>query len=204
MQCRGEDSRKRIVDKYNLNTVAHVQLLAGQDKLSCTNITLTDTYYCFSYEAKEEKDSGSFFCGSYAANHFLELTGLDPLPLFNPLVAQNSGRSGGHGGNPQQGRQAWDDTAKQLYNAINLLVVSWDIAPGGVIAKIKDKVSSNYHRAPYDSEIKAINTIISKDPRGRNLQEMIDELRNRNNIRIFNFDLLNTVLESKDIQSNYG
>lgn len=122
MECRGEDSRKRIVGKYNLKTVAHVQLLAGQKKLSCTNVTLTDTYYCFSYEAKEGNDSGSFLCGSHAARHFLELTGLNPLPLFNPLVSESSGRSGCNGGNKQQGQDTWDETARQLNNAINLFV----------------------------------------------------------------------------------
>lgn len=203
MQCRGEESRKRIVKKYNIKAVAHVQLLAGQEKLSCTNITLTDTYYCFSYEGKENKDSGAFLCGSHAANHFLQLTGLSPLPLFNPLMTENPG-GGGNGGQGLPGRRPWNQTAKQLSNAINMLVVCWDVAPSGVLAKIKETISKYYYNAPYPKEIKAINTIISKDPRGRTLQEMIDELRAHNNVRDFDFGLLNAVLEDSGVESNYG
>lgn len=203
MQCRGEESRKRIVEKYNLKTVAHVQLLAGQEKLSCTNITLTDTYYCFSYKSKEGKHSGTFLCGSHAASHFLKLTGLAPLPLFNPLTADNAGGSGTGGeGIPTQ--RPWNQTAKQLVNAINLLVVCWDVSPNGVLAQIKETVSKYYYNAPYPKEIKAINTIISKDPQGRTLQEMIDELRVQNNVRNFDFGLLNEVLEESSIESSYG
>ncbi len=203
MQCRGEESRRRIVNKYNLKAVAHVQLLAGQKKLSCTNIILTDSYYCFSYGSKDGKHSGAFLCGSHAANHFLELTGLAPLPLFNPLTAEKP-RGGGNGGKGNPTRRPWNQTAKQLNNAINLLIVCWDIAPGGVLSKIKGTISKYYYNVPYPKEIKAINTIISKDPHGRTLQEMIDELTIHNNVRNFDFGLLNAVLKESGIESNYG
>jgi hypothetical protein len=200
MQCRGEDSRVRIVNEYNLKPIAHVQLLNGQEKLSCTNITLTDSYYCFSYESKTGNDNGSFFCGSHAAQHFLELIDSRPLPLFNPLVAENIEHNGGGGG----GNRPWDRTAKQLNNAINLLVVCWDIAPSGPLAKIKETIDRFYYKAPFPSEIKSINTIISRDPQGRTLQQMLDELREGNTVRRFDFDLLNAVLFENNIDSHYG
>lgn len=207
MLCRGEECRERIAEEYNLKAVAHVMLLAGQEKLSCTNVTLTDRYYCFAYESKKGADNGTFICGSYAANHFLELTGLPPLPLFNPLVSKTPlslGNVGGAGASNSNQQRPWNPIAKQLHNAINMIVVCWDINPSSALANIKEMIDRFYYNPPYLKEIKAVNTIISKDFKGRTLQEMIDELRADNDIRSFDFGLLQHELEKIGVESNYG
>lgn len=201
--CRGKKSRIMIVKEYNLKAVAYVKLLAGQTKLSCTKITLTDAYYCFSYKSKKNNDSGTFLCGSFAAEHFLELTGIPSLPLFNPLVQKNQG-SGNNRGTRRAHQKPWNSTAKQLSDAINLIVVCWDIEPNHILANIKETISKYYYKTPYPREIKAINTIISKDPQGRTLQQMLSELRANNTVREFNFDLLNSILVENGVESNYG
>jgi hypothetical protein len=194
-----------IVKKYNLKAVAHVKLLAGQTKLSCTKITLKDAYYCFSYISKKEKDSGTFLCGSFAAKDFLELAGIPSLPLFNPLVQKKqTGGNNNSGIGCASSTKSWDSTAKQLADAINLIVVCWDIEPNHILANIKETINKYCYKAPYLREIKAINTIISKDPQGRTLQQMLLELRANNTVRKFNFGLLNDILLENDIESNYG
>ncbi|BBM67677.1 MULTISPECIES: hypothetical protein [Vibrio] len=86
VKCRGYDTRKRLVNAYFIQPVAHVKLLSGQKKASCTKDILTDSYYCFSYQGREdEEDTGTFFCGIHAARDFLSLTGHEPIKLFNPL-----------------------------------------------------------------------------------------------------------------------
>ncbi|EGR1752563.1 hypothetical protein [Vibrio parahaemolyticus] len=200
MKCRGTESRQRIVDNYTIKPVAHVKLLNNQQKLSCTNITLTNSYYCFDYTSRTDpSDKGTFYCGDHAANEFLEMAGLDPLPLFNPLVSSGTG---GGGGNGETSTTKWDPLAKELNTAINMLVVCWDVVPGGPLADIQANLREYYYSTPFPSKVKAVNTIIGND--GRTLQEMIDALRGTNNIRKFQFKLINKVLESESVESNFG
>ncbi|ELJ8444647.1 hypothetical protein [Vibrio cholerae] len=201
MKCRGTESRQRIVKNYIIHPVAHVKLLNGQTKLSCTSDTLTDSYYCFDYVARSNpSDRGTFYCGSHAADDFLKLTQLSPLPLFNPLVTSGEG-GGGSGGSSSK---KWDPLAKQLNNAINMLVVCWDIVPGGVLANIQAQLIQYPNSTPFLSKLKAVNTIIGYDKSGRTLQQMIEGLREKNNVRNFQFHLINRELESEDIPSNFG
>lgn len=206
MKCRGEATRREIVQNNELRPIAHVRLLAGQTKRSCTGDLLTDAYYCFSYEERGGSGSGSFFCGEHAASHFLELLRENPLPLFNPLSLAGAcvpGAAAGVAGGRQQ-RTSWDPAAKQLYNAVNLLVVCWDSPPGPALADIKQKVERFGDRPPFSSQVKAVSTIISKDFKKRTLTEMIDELSIDNDIKPFGFELLNEILEKAGVESNYG
>lgn len=204
--CRGEEVRKRIVDNYELRAIAHVKLLNGQVKSSCTNDLLTDSYYCFDYKSRTEpKDVGTFYCGRYAANHFLALANIRPLPLFNPFgsvsyrndvatEAKSSSRS----------NIIWNPLCKQLNDAINMLVVCWDIIPGGALCDIQTQLLDYPDKRPFVSKIKAVNTIIGRDKDNRTLQMMIDELRENNEIRDFDFSLLCDELNAVGVVSNFG
>lgn len=140
MYCRGEDTRREIVKSHELYPIAHVQLLVGQTKTSCTGDALTDAYYCFFYKSRTGADQGTILCGEHAAKDFLQLIGHAGLPLFNPLLTQ-SGASGTGVSRTVQGAHAkWDLTAKQLHDAINLLVVCWSSPPGPVLFDIKSKL----------------------------------------------------------------
>jgi len=182
-----------------------VKLLAGQEKKSCTCDRLTDSYYCFSYKSKIGIEAGTFFCGTHAAKHFLSIIKQGELPLFNPLHA------GGNGGRttdtPKQTTTAntdWDPVAEQLHNAINILVVTWSTIPGEALCSIKEKLERYKSNPPFLSQIKAVNTIVSKDQEGRTVQNMLADLSKNNNLKGYSFALLNKELFANDITSWFG
>lgn len=194
-----------MVQEYDIKPIAHVRLLNGQKRQSCTKDLLTDSYYCFSYKAKDSDVTGTFLCGTYAANHFLELIQHPKLKVFDPLVSENVGARTSNGTNGDGGlNDTWHPTAKQLFNAINLIVICWGQVPGGVLQKIKNEIEENKNRRPLLRQIKAINTIISRDRGGRTLQQMLDDLRkNDNKIRDFNFNLLNESLIKNKVEPSF-
>ncbi|MGY5345906.1 hypothetical protein ACXFAU_26045 [Paenibacillus glucanolyticus] len=194
-----------MVQEYNIKPIAHVRLLNGQKRQSCTKDLLTDSYYCFSYKAKDSYVTGTFLCGTYAANHFLELIQHPKLKVFDPLVSENVGTMTSNGTNRDRGlNDTWHPTAKQLFNAINLIVICWGQVPGGVLQKIKNEIEKNKNREPLPGQIKAINTIISRDSKGRTLQQMLDDLRKNNNmIRDFHFNLLNESLIKNEVEPSF-
>jgi len=205
MNCRGKETRIKIVREYTLEPTAHLQLLDGQQKTSCTGDRLTDSYYVFSYMRGEER--GTIQCGSHAAKHFLELIGADPLPLFSLLVSTGTGHSetssSKEGASPRP-RKKWNSKSKQLHDAINVIIVTWDVVANGPLLDIKKQLEEYPHSEPFDSKIKAVNTIASKDPKGRTIQDMISELGERNSVRRFEFGELNAALDSAGINSHFG
>lgn len=205
LPCRSSEVRERLVQEYDIKPIAHVRLLNGQERRSCTKDLLTDSYYCFSYRAKNGDVSGTFLCGTYAANHFLEIIHHPKLKLFDPLAIETVGTGTIDGTNRNGGfNDTWHPAAKQMFNAINLIVICWGKAPGGVLQKIMGEIEKYKNREPLPRQIKAINTILSRDRRGRTLQQMLDELRNENNkIQYFSFDLLNEALSKNKIEKSY-
>lgn len=205
LPCRSAAVRERLVQEYNIKPIAHVRLLNGQERRSCTNDLLTDSYYCFSYRAKNTDAVDTFLCGTFAANHFLELIHHPKLKLFDPLASErvvtttSSGNVGNAGNDP-----IWHPMRKQLFNAINLIIICWKQVPGGVLQKIKEEVEGSKTQEPLLRKIKAINTIISRDHRGRSLQQMLEELRkDNNNIRAFSFNLLNEALINNGVTISF-
>lgn len=204
LPCRSSKVRERLVREYDIRPIAHVRLLNGQERRSCTKDLLTDSYYCFSYRAKNGDATGTFLCGTFAAKHFLELIHHPKLTLFDPLASEAIGMVTNSINGKKGFNEIWHPAAKQLFNAINLLIICWGIAPGSVLQEIKNDLEKYKSCEPRPRQIKAINTIISRDKRERTLQQMIEELRNQNNkIRSFRFDLLNEALIKNKIENSF-
>ena len=85
-----------------------------------------------------------------------------------------------------------------------MIVICWETVPGKVLADIKLKVEKFFFTEPFPSQIKAVNTIISRDRSKRTLQEMIEELSEGNVLREFKFEELNAVLSENGIDSHFG
>jgi hypothetical protein len=204
LPCRSPEVREKLVREYDIKPIANVRLLNGQERRSCTKDLLTDSYYCFSYRAKNGDFTGTFLCGIYAANHFLELIHHPKLTLFDPLASEAFETVTSSTNGNAIFNEKWHPSAKQLFNAINLLIICWGIVPGSVMQEIKNDIDKYKNREPLPRQIKAINTIISRDKRSRTLQQMLDELRNKNiKIRKFRFDLLNETLIKNNIEKSF-
>lgn len=209
MNCYSEKRRKSIVKEYVLKPIAHNKLLNSQIKRSCTGYPLVDSYYCFSYKSRiDEDDRGTFFCGIPAAEHFLSLLAHPKLPLFNPLASDVrpalSGDRERGAGNANETRKQVDPVTRQLLNAIQLLMVAWDVIPYGRLLDIKEKRIEYYYRPPFDDEVMYVNSIVSKDRLQRTLVMMIEELATSNELKHYEFDLLNAVLAKSDEFSLFG
>ncbi|WP_372178155.1 hypothetical protein ACCQ23_05605 [Xanthomonas axonopodis pv. phyllanthi] len=203
MNCRGAATRINIVNNYELRPLAHVQLLAGQIKKSCTGVTLTEAYYCFYYKSRQGSDAGTIICGKVAAKHFLQLISHPGLPLFNPLLTQ-----GGTGGTSTNGTtlaatKKWDPAAKQLHDSINLLVVYWSSPPGPALFDIKSKLEKFSESPPLPSQVKAINTIIGKDSTKMTMTQMVSELAKQNSLKPYSFSHLDAILAAEGVASKF-
>ena len=203
MECRSTERRQWIVYNYNVVPVTHIQLLAGQKKHSDAGAVIENDYYIFHATDKVSGRREIIQCGMGAARDFLRLLGHEGLPLFNPLHGE--GGAGGHGGENPGGNgerrpaEVWNPIAQQLFNAIMWIILIIDAEPDTPIFDIREKVYKYRDREPFHSQVKAVNTIISKNFGVRTLTEAIDELRANNNVRnnMCQFDRL------VDIINNY-
>ena len=129
MDCRGPKRRVEITKKYHLKPIAHTKLINGYQLSSCTGRLLTDSYYSFRYENKADKsDTGTFYCGKPTGEHFMKLLKIQPLGMFNPLSTSNSG-SYTTSTQTTNTNLTWNPLAKELYTAINLLIIYWGNRP---------------------------------------------------------------------------
>ena len=202
MDCRTTERRKWIVENYNVVPVAHIRLLAGQTKRSDAGQTIVNEYYIFHAYEKESEKREIIQCGIGAARDFLQLLGHDGLSLYNPLHTNHDGGVGGgdaNGGNrTKKIEEAWNPIAKQLYDAIMWIIIIIDANPETPIFEIREKVYMYKNRSPFDSQIKAVNTIIIKNLDGRTLTEEIERLKENNDIRdnMCQFDMLTDKLNN--------
>jgi hypothetical protein len=189
-----------MVEIYDIKPIAHIKLLDNQRKVSCTGDELIDRYYCFAYKYKCELEfNNSFICGSHASKHFLNLLNHEPLNEFNPLKVDGNGRCGTNGTGAMNSK--WDSFSKELYNAINILLVYWDKPPSGPILDIKLKLEKYYYKKPFDSTIKSVNTIVKKGASGHTLNEVVQKLKESNDIKEYSFKNIENRLNELNVES---
>ncbi|CJS46466.1 Uncharacterised protein [Streptococcus pneumoniae] len=208
MNCRGHETRQRIVRDFEVQPKAHIKLLANQQKHSDAGATIEDEYYVFIAESKIDGKKEVIQCCMGAARDFLELINHKGLPLFNPLVGDshvNNRQEYDNTGSGNLQPEKWNETAKQLYNAIMWLIILWNAKPDTPLFNFKDEVIKYKTYEPFESSIKRVNTTIKNGSKGKTLTEMINGYRADNDIRdeICNFDLLkNKIRDMKDQQGN--
>ena len=173
MECRSTERRQWIVNKYDVVPVAHIQLLENQTKHSDAGAMIENDYYIFYATDKASGKREMIQCGMGAARDFLRLIGHKGLPLFNPLHGEGGagGYGGGNIGNNGRRRQeeVWNPVAKQLFNAIMWIFLIIDAKPNTPIFEIREKVCRFKDREPFASQVKAVNTIIGKNFKGKTL-----------------------------------
>lgn len=123
MNAKGENTRKRICDEYEVTPVSHMMLLPGQVIHGDAGKDITKSYYVFSAIRNEEEDH--IVVGERAASSFLKILDHESLPIFNPLhleernYVNNQNRNNDNANNNEQ-RDEWNQLSRQLYNACNL------------------------------------------------------------------------------------
>lgn len=184
MDCRTTEKRKMIVKENIIEPVAHIQLLAGQEKHSDAGQIIKDEYYIFEVYNQEHILIDTIQCGLGAAKDFLRLINHKGLPLFNPLKvnANNQYHKNNNSENNSKEKDVWDATAKQLYNAIMWLIIIWDAKSGTLLFEFMNDVLKYKSYKPYPYKIKRVNSVIQKDKQNRTLTQMIDEFRYDNDI----------------------
>ena len=205
MNCRGTETRKKIVKEYKVEPVAHIKLLANQTKHSDAGATIEDEYYIFTAIRNSDGQREIIQCGMGAARDFLQIIDHPGLPLFNPLKGENvTSSSNRKDPNIHKKIDDWNATAKQLYNAIMWLIIAWDAKPDTPLFEFKDEIMKYKKYEPYDSKIKRVNTVIKNGGKGKTLTEIINAFSKDNNIRdaICDFKLLSDKVEK--ITDNEG
>ena len=172
--CRGEKTREQLVHNFEIIPLAHVRLLNGQTKESCAGPTLDKEYYVFSYQSYADKaDVGTFVCGITVANDFINLiqqqnSAVNRLPLFDPLASLSQAGNANNAGRTSAGRSAqqvanWNSIAKELYDAIGMICIMWNLNNvSGALKSVLSNLVRNPMQIPSNSDIRSINTIISK------------------------------------------
>lgn len=63
------------------------------------------------------------------------------------------------------------------------VIIIIDAKPNTPIYEIKDKIYKYKYHKPFPRQVKAVNTIIEKNIRGKTLSQAINELKKENDIR---------------------
>lgn len=203
MKCRGREIRKQIVENYQIIPVAHIQLLAGQEKKSDAEAVIRNEYYIFeAIDTNGRKET--IQCGMGAARDFLTLLHHDGLPLFNPLHLDRRGPGGANlgPGRNENDKQNWNQTARQLYNAIMWLIIVWDAKPDTPLFEFKNDIIKYQNCKPFAWKVKRVNTVIQNGGNGKTLTEIINSLKENNNIRddVCQFNLLIDIINNMEDQ----
>ena len=200
MNCHGLDTRVRIVEYYIIKCTAHIRFLKGQIR-SDAERDITDTYYIFECVIKNDNnDVDRIVCGTGAARDLLQLANITAPPIFNMLHEVDGGGEGGAGGGNQHQVEEWDAAAKQLYNAIMILIIAWNLRPGPIYNYLEE--ARRYrHCAPFANRVDKINQIIHRH--GTSLRDILNQLAQNNNIRNYEFNLLEDILHNDGIVSYF-
>lgn len=201
MNCYKHEKRVQITNNYNIECVAHIRLLNGQTIRSDANKDIIDTYYIFRCVNKNNKnDVDRIICGTTAAKDFLQLAGLTAPPIFNMLHDSSSGSASNSNGTISKQTDIWNESAKQLYNAIMILITAWNLKPGPIYKYLENAKRYKYC-VPFVNRVDQINQIIHRH--NTSLRNIINTLAQNNDIKNYEFNLLEDILHHDKILSYF-
>lgn len=203
MNCKGKETRISIVEKYYVYPQAHLKLLNGQFKHSDAEAKITDHYYIFILIDKKDKTKKDTICCGYkAAKHFEELTGKKLPRLYSPIKDTSPHKDKTDNiYDKDHTKIVWDETIKQLYDAVMLIILLWNASPGTDIFTIKYYLENYTYLKPPLQKIKGVNTIIKS--RKVPLTDHIKKMSDKNNFKEYKFDLLVKILEENNIKQYF-
>lgn len=201
MECRGHQNRIEIVNKYYVIPIEHNIIVNGGYVKGDAGKSLSNEYYKFIIKNKNNhNDIDTIICGSYVAHDFAELLNIQLPPIFNLFVNNNEKANNNKNYDNDNNNVKWNLTNKQLYIAIRIIMLKYDIAPDSILYKIYNDIVNNKDKVNINN-IKGCNTILSRlnKENPKTLTEILKEFAYSNpkkEIKHFKFDkLINKLIE---------
>ena len=203
MECRTHQKRKEIVNKYCVTPIEHNIIVNGGYVEGDAGKNLSNEYYKFIAKNKNNpNDIDIIICGSFVAYDFAKLLNIKLPPIFNIFVNNNENDNNNNLNYENNNNVVkWNSTNKQLYIAIRIIMLKYNIAPNSILYKIYNDVIENKDIVNVNN-IKGCNTILSrlnkKNP--KTLTEILGKFATANpgkEIKQFQFnELTNKLIES--------
>ena len=207
MNIRTKERRVIVAHNYNVEVVAYLTLFNNQKIKSAAGGIVKNRYFIFRLTNKvDDSDTEIIYCGYRAGESLCSIAGINIPARFNPLAVNHQNRNNftaGNGSNSGNNRVVWDNTRKQLYDAVMLLIsFLGDQNPDSFLFSIKSSLEETEHigHPPSIKMIKAVNNVIHKIKKFNSLRDIINYLHKKgNNVRTFQFDLLIEKLNAEQI-----
>ncbi|RZV39926.1 MAG: hypothetical protein EVJ48_03110 [Candidatus Acidulodesulfobacterium acidiphilum] len=213
--CRGDKNKENLTKLYLIKPLTHLKLNKGQVEKCCCGDKINDNdsnseCYIFSCTSKtgNQPIPSTFFAGMGCSAKILEMTYAHKLPVFNPFEEESESEyeiDTSNGGSSQNiAKVKWDPLNKELYKAINILILSWnirDLSKYSTIVKILSFLESKKEIRTYKWAVEAINTMIAKDKKKRKIKDMLKDLGYKTkNIK---FPEIGDLLKAENIGNNF-
>jgi hypothetical protein len=211
---RGDDKKKKILEKYKFRAAMHAPLLNGKAIRCVCGDQVTGNFYQFDViDPSTNKIVDTLYAGAGGngcANKLMELSqhhGISPIssiPLFNPLHVHRIAIGGNRGAardavGPYDPPIAMAPLNVEIEQAILLTLLCWGelLAPGQAFSEILAEIRQHPERPVLDMRIRSVNTAIgSKRSGGKTLTQMLDAARQSNaNLRHYTFPLMREALQ---------
>ena len=213
--CRGDKNKENLTKLHWIKPLTHLKLNKGQVEECCCGDKINDNdsnseCYIFSCASKtgNQPIPSTFFAGMGCSAKILEMTGAHKLPVFNPFEEENQNEydiDASNGGSSQNiAKVKWDPLNKELYKAINILILSWsihDFTKYSTIVKILSFLENKKEIKTNKWAVEAINKMIAKDKKKRKIKDMLKDLGYKTkNIK---FPEISNLLKTENIENNF-
>jgi hypothetical protein len=195
-----EEDKIRILEHYRLYPVIHTVLLPDRSLTCCCGKPISGEFYQFDVIDNAGNVLNALFASAECARSLLRLSEnhgaqpIMPLPLFDPMQATE----GTEGNEPVtlEHDSATHPLNTEVEHAIYLKLMSRDSSVDQRVffSNLLKRIRQNPTYPVMDWEIKAMNTVISKD--GKCLTSMLNELQEKHmGFRRFSFPEMRAALQ---------
>jgi len=157
-ECRGDEAKRKIVDNYFINPIAHLPLSRWIDKKGCCG-KLSKEYHVFTYtNIANRSDRGIFFLGGTCSKDLIEQVNKKRRGrgIITPAFFDSNFM-------PKTQNITTEINAEVLF-VCNSLFVAWDLEPKeSLLTNIMFSIYFNPKQSISEQQLLALNKIVSKD-----------------------------------------
>ena len=199
MECRTHQKRIEIIKNYYVKPIEHNIIINGGYIKGDAGKSLKNEYYKFIIKNKSNiNEIDTIICGNTVAYDFAKILNIKLPPIFNIFIDDDYEMEDSKTNNNNNNKTIWNSTNKQLYNAIRIIMLKYDIKPFSPLYSIYNDVIKNKNYINYNN-IKGCNTILLKLNKNnpKTLTDILNEfiIKNSNKqIKNFKFNELTNYL----------